>query len=234
MLILEGEQGTGKSSAVRILAGQWFDDTELNLYDLKDSGMQLRNVWLYEWGELAGLRRNEIARVKSWVSKRDDRFRAPYAPEVESQPRHCIFVGTCNPAGDYLADTTGNRRFWPAYCGAIDLKGLARDRDQLWAEANARYQAGAEWHLTGALVAAATVAQEARETEDPLQERAIAWVRANPGQTVTEILSGLGFAYEAQTHAQATRLGAALAKHCMRDRIYRGTQQVRTYRLRDM
>ncbi len=234
MLILEGEQGTGKSSAVRILAGQWFDDTELDLTNLKDSGMQLRNVWLYEWGELAGLRRNEIARVKSWVSKRDDRFRAPYAPEVESQPRHCVFIGTCNPAGDYLADTTGNRRFWPVLCGAIDLKGLARDRDQLWAEAQARYQAGSEWHLTDGLVRLARTAQENRETEDPLENRAVEWVGANPGHTAAEILSGLGFTYSEQTHSQACRLGVVLARRCLRDRNTRGIQRVRTYRLRDM
>lgn len=234
MLILEGEQGTGKSSAVRILAGSWFDDTELDLTNLKDSGMQLRNVWLYEWGELAGLRRHEIARVKSWVSKRTDRFRAPYAPEVESQPRHCIFIGTCNPAGDYLTDTTGNRRFWPAYCGTIDLKALARDRDQLWAEANAAYHQGAEWHLTDALVALAREAQQEREAEDPLAARALEWVAANPGHTASEILSGLGYTYAEQTHSLATRLGCILSRQCLRDRVSRGFQRVRTYRLSDV
>jgi len=47
------------------------------------------------------------------------------------------------------ADRNRNRRSWPVACGVtapkIDLEALRRDRDQLWAEAYARYKADEQW-----------------------------------------------------------------------------------------
>ena len=61
-----------------------------------------------------------------------------------------MFIGTINPipGEGYLKDPTGARRCWPLKCGAkIDLDGLKRDRDQLWAEAVHLYKAGHPWWL---------------------------------------------------------------------------------------
>jgi putative DNA primase/helicase len=62
-----------------------------------------------------------------------------------------IFVGSTN-AKQFLSDDTGNRRFWPVeFNGAdVDRDAIVRDRDQLWAEAVAAFDAGQRWHLEGA------------------------------------------------------------------------------------
>lgn len=81
-------------------------------------------------------------------------------------PRQCVFAGSVNPE-TYLRDETGNRRFWPVRCGSIDLVALARDRDQLWAEAVARYREGAIWWLDEPeLVASAKAEQDQRYQVD--------------------------------------------------------------------
>ncbi len=77
-----------------------------------------------------------------------------------------MFAGSVNPE-TYLRDETGNRRFWPIRCGSIDLVALARDRDQLWAEAVARYREGAIWWLDEPeLVAYAKAEQDQRYQSD--------------------------------------------------------------------
>jgi hypothetical protein len=135
-MILEGEQDTGKSTTLKILAG---DDFHKDAEIISRSGREVQEltsgVWIYEISELVGLGKREVEHVKNFLSATQDTARPSYGRVVVDQPRTCIFVGTCNRS-DYLTDDTGNRRFWPVETGKIDLDGLARDRDQLWAEAN--------------------------------------------------------------------------------------------------
>ena len=51
VMILEGNQGLGKSTAVDILGGEWFSDTHFALGD-KDGYQQMQGVWLCELAEL--------------------------------------------------------------------------------------------------------------------------------------------------------------------------------------
>jgi len=135
-LILEGPQGIRKSTALRTLAGEYFTD-ELADLGSKDAAMQTRGVWIIELSELDSLSHSEVARIKAFMSRTTDRFRPPYGMRLVESPRQCVFAGTVNHSA-YLRDETGGRRFWPIACGRIDVDALARDRDQLWAEAKNR------------------------------------------------------------------------------------------------
>ena len=147
MLILEGPQGILKSSALRALAGApWFTDRISNLGS-KDSSMEVAGKWFIEMSEFDALTRATNSAIKSFTTRRNERFRPPYGKHVVERPRQCVFVGSINPIGGYLGDPTGARRVWPVACGAIDLEALVRDRDQLWAEVVVRFQAGDRWWL---------------------------------------------------------------------------------------
>ena len=176
MLVLEGPQGARKSTALKILAGEdWFTD-ELPDLGSKDAAMHMQGVWIIEIAELDAIGKAEVSRIKAFLTRTTDRFRPPYGRYTIEVPRQCVFAGTVNP-DTYLRDETGNRRFWPVRCGTIDIDALARDRDQLWAEAVARFRAGAIWWLdTPELIAAATAEQEKRYQADAWDDLIEHWL----------------------------------------------------------
>jgi putative DNA primase/helicase len=178
MLILEGPQGAKKSSALKVLASEpWFTD-ELAEIGSKDAAQQMRGVWIIEIAELDAIGRADVSRIKAFLTRTVDRYRPPYERYVIDVPRQCVFAGSVNPDA-YLRDETGNRRFWPVRCGRIDLDALSRDRDQLWAEAVARYRQGAVWWLEGQeLIALASAEQDARYLSDAWDALIDRWLRA--------------------------------------------------------
>lgn len=135
LLLVNPDQGTNKSSAVRTLAvrDEWFND----YVPLGEVGREViehvRGFWIIESSELAGLRTRELEKIKAFCSRQHDRGRMSYDRIVSDVPRSCIFIGTTNSV-DLFTDLS-NRRFWPVRVGTMDLDGLRRHLDQLWAEA---------------------------------------------------------------------------------------------------
>jgi predicted P-loop ATPase len=168
IVVLEGAQGTGKSTALRTLAGEddFFSDQDIFHLDSKSQQEALRGKWIFEIAELAGLSRAETERTKAFISRTHDRARRAYDRNSIDQPRRCLFVGTTNDT-NYLKDASGNRRFWPVKTGIIDMAALATDRDQLWAEAVAVEAAGEQLFLPDELCDQALVEQGERREDDP-------------------------------------------------------------------
>lgn len=157
VLVLEGRQGSGKTSTARALAVQpaWFAGSLPDIHT-KDAPIQLVGHWIVEVAELKAVRNSQLEAVKSFITETTDTFRPPFGRRSAKFPRQCVFIATTNET-DYLRDRTGNRRYWPLKCGRIDVDAVIRDRDQLWAEAVHEYRQGTAWHLTaeeGALAAA--------------------------------------------------------------------------------
>ncbi|MDP3088848.1 MAG: VapE family protein [Methylotenera sp.] len=133
-LVLEGKQGRKKSSAFKILGGEWFGDTDIDL-NHKDSMSALRGKWLYEFSELGSLARAESTKQKSFLSRQVDEFRPVFGTREIKAPRQLVFGGSTNEE-EWNKDSTGGRRFWPiAVNEEIDTDGLEKTRDQLFAEA---------------------------------------------------------------------------------------------------
>jgi predicted P-loop ATPase len=186
--IIEGAQGIGKSRAARGLFDPWFSDEVADLGS-KDAAMQMSGVWCIELSELDAYSRAETGRIKAWTSRNVDRFRPPYGSRVIESPRACVFIGTTN--GDsYLKDETGNRRFWPVRATRIDTQALAKDRDQLWAEARRLYGGGAAWWLLNReAIDQAKQEQLARLIDDPWDGLISAYVAPLTDVSIADVLA---------------------------------------------
>lgn len=185
VLILEGPQGLKKSSALRTLTGaQWFSDTPIDLHS-KDAYSALNGKLVVELAELESLRRADASRAKSFFTSSVDYYRPPYGKREIMVPRGCVFAGTVNHAS-YLQDSTGNRRYWPVACTAIDLAAIAADRDQLWAEAVHWRREGARWWPeTAEEVATCEREQAPRAEGDEWEAKIATYLHARPAATPT-------------------------------------------------
>ena len=168
--VFEGGQGRGKSTALKVLGGDWFADTPFRMGE-KDGYLSIQGVLLYEVAELEQFNRSEVTAIKAFMSSTVDRFREPYGRRMKNMPRRCAFAATTNEDA-YFKDSTGNRRFWPVETGRLDIDALIADRDQLFGEAIALMNAGVQWWPTyeqqQRLI---SPMQESREIPDPWHGR---------------------------------------------------------------
>lgn len=171
MVVLEGDQGAGKSTMLRALVGrpEWFTEVSCRGFD-KDTVALIHGPVIVEMGELASLKSWEVENTKAFLSREKDDFRPAYGRTKVSFLRRCVLFGTTN-AETYLPDTTGNRRFWPVQVHFCDVDGITEDRDQLWAEAVVQFKAGRQWWLTSEEEKLAQVEQDLRREVDPFEEK---------------------------------------------------------------
>lgn len=166
MIVLEGKQGTYKSSSLAILGGPWYASVRHqvgspNFYNA------IQGKWLIEIAELDSFSNAQISAIKDFLANPVDRFRLPYREATEDFPRVCIFAGTTNER-TYLSDMTGARRFWPIATSNINLKYLRDNREQLFAEAYKLYTDGTPWHVVDSKEQSEE--SEKRRQQDPWEE----------------------------------------------------------------
>ena len=227
-LVLEGPQNAGKSSLLKALCKDisWFSDTDL-VIGTKDSKEGLVGKWIIELSEMASTTKADVRATKSFLSSSCDYYRASYDRSAQDHPRMCVFAGTHNANGEgFLNDPTGARRFWPVtVSGKIDHEGVARDRDQLFAEAMELYRSGEKNYLfeedlqehQKELASAATIS-------DPWEDAILQWVDKVEGEvTVARLMKEcLGIDLKDQHRGNMGRVGHILVKSG------RSKQRVRT------
>jgi putative DNA primase/helicase len=183
VLGLEGPEGLGKSTAIKVLAGgdDFFSDgTDIFVRSARGVQEDCIGVWLYEIPEIDLVLEDERAarRVKGFVSRTHDKARPAWGRTVVNRGRRFIFVATCN-SDNYLIPEVGYRRFWPVTVRKIDLEALKRDRDQLWAEAVEAEATGEDLMIDQSLWGVANKRADERRVIDPWED-ILARVESSP------------------------------------------------------
>lgn len=223
-LVLVGPQGSRKSTFFRVLGGEWFGDSAVDI-ESKDSFLQLNSAWIYELSELDHVTgRAHAGRIKAFVSSQVDRFRPPFGRAVAAYPRSNVIVGTTNE-DSFLNDPTGARRFWCVRTPSrIDTDTLEDWRDQLWAEAAALYRQGNPWWLGDDAEAALRGAAEEFRAADVWEEPVLWWLSERTGDprpiTTRRILTDvIAVRIEDQGQREANRIAAILCAAGWQNRV---------------
>lgn len=212
-LVLEGAQGKRKSTVASTLGGEWFGDTDLDLQN-KDAMSALRGKLIYEFPEMGSVTRVESSKQKSFLSRQFDEFRPVYGRREIKLSRQCVFVGTTNE-WEWNKDPTGGRRFWPVEVGEINIVALSAMREQLFAEALSRFEAGEKfWPDAEEQRTLFDPEQLAREQPESLIDALHDWVfcQVSDFSLADAVMNGLKLDASKLTRDLTTRVGVALRK----------------------
>lgn len=208
MPVFEGLTGIGKERALTAIGAPWYMVSQYPVSSI-DFFRSLPGKWIVEIGEMDSFSRAEKERIKLAVSTPEDRYRIPNARRAKDVKRQCIFAGTTN-RDDWGNDDTGLRRFWPVRCGTIDVDALHRDREQLFAEASARYAEGCPWWEMP--LPETRAVQADRQSDDVWTVTVLDWVYGKPDTTVAEVLrEALKIRDAEMTRLHQLRIGSILA-----------------------
>lgn len=219
MLVLQGDQGLGKTSWLKSLVPSSLDivrDGLILKLDDKDSIKRVISFWLVELGEIdATFRKSDQSALKAFLTKDSDGIRLPYARGESEFGRRTAFFGSVNPKS-FLHDETGSRRYWTIECEHVDYEHTF-DMQQVWAEIQAAYDAGMHWHLSPEEADALNESNSEHMAVDPIEERILSrldwstpvmewrWIQA------TELLIEIGI--DRPTRSDSTNAGSVVRKH---------------------
>lgn len=231
VLVIEGLQGKGKSTALEYLAtfgkekAETYFTDNIRIADIqnKDTILLLQGSIIVELAELAGFNKRDDEEIKGWVTLKKDRCRKPYDKTITEFPRQFVLSATTNNH-EYLKDPTGNRRYWPFKSSALDLAAIKRDREQLWAEAMHYYREGLYIGPTEEEMLLAEAAQEKRRSIDVWEDEVLQMAHdADPmnknGVTVKRLLDRLGFSLRDQDQKAMRRVSSILQQNGYRNEV---------------
>lgn len=152
MPVFASGQGKGKNKALIILSGgrslEFADD-----FATKDGQQKMRGYWFIEMAELSALNKRDHKAYKAFQTRLEDEYRKAFDVDFKKYPRQFVTVGTTNHE-PFLSDPTGERRYWIVDLGkgtdGIRHDALARNVDQIWAEAVWAFDQGEKWWPEGA------------------------------------------------------------------------------------
>lgn len=232
-VIFAGAQGLRKTSAIEAIAPgpEFFVEVDLG-EDEEKTVRKLRGALVAELAELSGLSTRQAGDIKKYLSRRREKWVPKYKEFSTTYDRRVVHFGTTNEI-EVLADDTGERRWIPLEVSRMDVEGLTRDRDQLWAEGLALWRSGGVAWEAAERLARESGAHDAFTIDDPWGDRIAGWLAeadgmgSSAGETtgaadrsrgaarfaMSDLLSGaLGFATREQSMAVQRRAGSVLKR----------------------
>lgn len=148
-LVLVGGKGLGKSTVLQALAGkEYFSNSHIDI--IGKGGYELIHTsgsWIWEIAEMHSLNGKDSNAAKMFLASESDTYRPSYGRFSVTRKRRVVFTATTNDF-QFLSDGT-ERRFWPIHVeDKIDTAYIIENRDQIWAEAMARFESGEKWWLS--------------------------------------------------------------------------------------
>lgn len=147
-LVFQGKQGLGKTRWMRRLLPKKFQKEYLyeGAIDTKDKDhvIYLSQYWFIHLDELESLRSNDMAAVKSFITRSRISVRKSYGRHKTNFVRRASFLGSVNE-DKFLSDITGNRRWlvfkvlFMDYMHKIDPDKFWAEAYSLWKNKNYRY-----------------------------------------------------------------------------------------------
>lgn len=214
-ILISPKQGMRKSSAVAAMVPPDAHRV-FNFNQSEDNRSRLmRGCLAAELAELHGLNTKAKEEIRAWLTKRSEAWVPKFEEKSVAMPRRCIFVGTSNPTelfGEF------ERRWLPVQLkDEVDIEGIERDRDQLWAEAREKWRSnGIAWRDAERLLEGVQGRFRAVDTwEDALRQWLVtgeAGTRpVDVGFTLREALvEALGFTDKTTKRTDETRAATAL------------------------
>jgi hypothetical protein len=141
VLTLIGVQNCGKSYFGKLLARLLTGDKEADSVQL-DLGSNkidfLREITgqsvIASVGEMTGFNRGDLSKIKDFVTRTHDKFHYKFEGVVH-QARQWITIMDANNYEGLLRDDSGNRRFYPMFCGQLpDVAGKQQWRKDFKAD----------------------------------------------------------------------------------------------------
>ena len=154
MIVLQGEQGIGKSSICDLISLKYSNNVSLNEVGHKDLINKLNRTWIAVVDELDSFNKKEMSNIKTFISNTKDTARLAFGKNAETFSRHCVFIGSTNDS-TFLRDNTSmvERRFWVIKCNKTNRDGRIFEVltpeyvNQLWAESVCYYKENPNMYL---------------------------------------------------------------------------------------
>ena len=148
-IIFYGSQGEGKTKWLNRLVPDQLNPRQYlfvgNIYDDKDSKMNLSSRMIINLDELGSLNRQEIGYLKSLFTLKTISLREPYMRKSKNFIRRASFVGSIDRE-EFLNDLAGTRRFLTFAISEIDYEHNV-DMNNVLAQAYSLFKSGEKFYF---------------------------------------------------------------------------------------